>query len=222
MFQRQGRQRPGRRSTAKVADSSELINVLLEEYYDRRAEISLRVDLCQRNLNLFLILFTATAGYVATLISTRGYNEAAKSEETIALSILALVGITFVIRHLDHDANIVDSAKYIERVIRPEIERETGRDALRWETYLSEARAQRARRYLGATTLGGELAILIAILTVIEAVCWYIFLTQPEVAGSLNLPYRVFTVFSTLLLLWLIFAFIRFGYSYRSIPILRP
>lgn len=176
----------------------------LEEYREMCRIVAARIDLTQRNSNLLIIVVLAGLGFIGSLVSRDGLEEVLLSGTAIAIPVVLAICLGFAIRHIDHDANMIDASRYIEEVVRPNIVRLSGPNVLGWEEYLRLARRQRLKRYFGTSMLGGDLAIIYLVALPFVVSSWWIVCSVQGYAGELHVAYLVLTVVDTAILVWLV------------------
>jgi hypothetical protein len=153
--------------------------VWLEEYKTSSSDIGIRVSLQHGLLNIELLFVSGVSAYLF-----KTYLDSPNSLFDIAHKLILLfvpiIVAFFAIRHLNHDVNIIDKAKYIDRVIRPHIIEITGdKDNLGFEEFIDEARRSRAKKYGFLIWLGGEHIFHVIFFSLFFGAGLYIFFFAP-------------------------------------------
>jgi hypothetical protein len=170
-----------------------LVAAILDEYKELSAEVRTRLDLQQRNMNVLAVLVTAITTYLVSYVTTRSsstatviaYTAFGTSEIVVLASLVPVIINVFLWRHLDHDANIIDKASYINTVLRPALVEAVGLDtALGFEKFLHARRKTRPRRMGPLLGLGQEHVPMFAFSAVYLAECWYLRFRVPHRAAS--------------------------------------
>jgi hypothetical protein len=180
------------------------IDVLLDEYKELGAEVRMRIDLQQRNMNVLIVLVTAISGYILSYSADHGIAVGAESlihSPTVLLIPLVPFAVNaFLWRHVDHDANIIDKAGYISNVLRPKIESEVGDAAvLGFESYLHVRRLSRGQRLGPLVDLAHEDLPMYMLLATFLSVGWYIRVASSDYVRDLYLVYDLLLYGGTLL-----------------------
>lgn len=185
------------------ADSSR-ITILLEEYKELGQEIRLRINLQQTNMNVLIVLVTAITGYLLTDAADHGLNTGHTS--LVQSPLVTLVALTplainiFLWRHLDHDANIIDKAAYINSVLRPEMMKLTGGSpVLGFEVFLHHRRKSRPNRLGPFLALGQDHMPMFILAGVYLAFGWYVRFSVRGHAGDFQTAFDILLYVSTIL-----------------------
>jgi hypothetical protein len=170
-----------------------LERILLTEYQEITAEIRLRIELQQRNMNVFVVLVTAISGYLITYASDHSLQKLYSNEIVILAVLVPIMANIFIWRHFDHDANIIDKARYVVREIRPALQCLVGgsNSVLGFENYLQGTRRTRVRRFSPFLAFGQESIPMFVLLSLFLAGCWYV---RTDVAGYAGHASVTFTV----------------------------
>ncbi len=163
------------------------LRVWLEEYRAMSTDIGNRIELQHRNVSLAIIVLTAITGYLVNYWSNHSLDALVSSEIATLIAIGPLVASIFLWRHIDHDANIIDKADYIEAVVRPNVGTIAGDDnLLGFERFLRHRRVKRRPWAIGPMVilLGTEHAILLLYFGVYLACGWYVRVSVSDRAGE--------------------------------------
>lgn len=155
--------------------------------------IAARVELQQKNANVNIVLLTAATGFIVNFISQHGYDDFIKSEVCIIVPLAALVTNIFIWRHVDHDANVLDQARYIEYVIRPSLLRLAGEDTVRWEEFLQAGRLRRPMSRALSSSVGNEAVIMSGLMLPFLIISWSFLGDGAGVAASAHNTFHVLT-----------------------------
>lgn len=136
--------------------SEEILKVWLEEYKTLAADIQSRVTLQHGLMNYLLLVISATSVTIGVLANNNLIAQY-ESKIRILLFILPMLFSFFVLRHSNHDINIIDKAYYINNVIRPNIVILTGNEnIIGFERHIDVARQLRSRQLGLAIWFGNE------------------------------------------------------------------
>jgi len=168
-----------------MAIEEERFEVWMEEYRGLTADISNRVDLQHKNVNLSLILLSAFSGYLFDYWNSHTFDEVKRGEIASLIVLAPLLALFFVWRHLDHDSNIIEKAEYIQRIVRPQLVGITGdSDVLGFEGYLRRSRLRRIYHMGPLWVLGNEHLIPLSYISAYFAFAWYLRLGVDGRAGE--------------------------------------
>lgn len=130
-----------------IEQQKESLIIWIEEYKALSADIQNRVTLQQGLLNYLLLAFSISAVIIAALLKDANLNQY-QNECKVLILILPTLSSFFVLRHSEHDLNIIDKAKYINNVLRPNIILLTGdQNILGFEKYLNKSRNDRLNNF---------------------------------------------------------------------------
>lgn len=167
-----------------IARRSRRLAAWLEEYRALSGDIMARVDLQQKNSHLNLTVVSAFTGYLVKSWQDLGFAAVAESELAILFVVVPLMSNMFVWRHIDHDANIIDKATYIEEVVRPAVVDCTGdQNAMSFEAFLNRTRRIRPTSiFMGV--LGNEHILIFGFLLLYLLSGWNLFSNYPARGGG--------------------------------------
>jgi len=164
--------------------------IWLEEYKALTADIGRRVDLQHKNLNLFLVLLSAFAGFIFNYWNDHSFDQLQTGEIAVLFAIAPLLGLFLVWRHLDHDSNIIDKARYLDGHVRPNLVELSGDDGvLMFDRFLVASRPQRTKTQGPLWILGNEHILPIAYVAIYLAFAWHLRLEVPNRAGEADVVF---------------------------------
>lgn len=174
------------------AGSSDLMTVLLHEHSLLSSDIQSRVDLQNKNLSLSLVVTAAIGGYIVDAWNKTSFQLTMRGELMTLVPISVLISLAFIWRHLDHDANIIDKAEYIERTIRPQISWLTGSSSiLGFERYLRIGRGRRTKKIGLFSLLGNDHFVMFGLMFVFLTFGWYMRWFVPDHAGTASNVFNI-------------------------------
>lgn len=172
---------------SEAEDKQLQLSVMMEEYRALDGDIGRRVDLQHRNTNLGIVYFAAVTGYLFDYINDHSVGELHQSDLAVLLVLAPAIGLIFVCRHIDHDANIIDDAEYVELELRPRVIELVGHpDLLGFGRFLHASRLKRVRTTGVLWVLGNEHVVLLAYLTAYLVWGWSVRLGVSNRAGSVE------------------------------------
>jgi hypothetical protein len=182
-----------------------VVPVLLEEYKEMTTDIRARVELQQRNFNVFIVLLTAATGYLVDYWNRHGLgggpDALTTNEIAVLVPIIPLVASMFTWRNSDHDANIVDKALYVDEVLRPRLAAATGDPrVLAWEKFLRHQRDHRLFTVGLLAVVGTEQLMMFVLGAAYLGAGWSLQLSADAYAGDAAGLYRVLMVAATVLI----------------------
>lgn len=178
--------------------SDRRLQVWLEEYKSLATGIGARVDLQHRNANVALVLLSAFTGYLVTVWNSHGLKALLMSPAAVLIAVAPILAQIFVWRHLDHDANIVDAAEYVHRVVRGVLAEITEDDrVLSFEEWLNKARMRRSAVLSPLILLGNEHIAILAFGAAYLGAGWAAQVKVPDVAGDAGSYFSVFLYVAT-------------------------
>jgi hypothetical protein len=169
--------------------SDHAVEILMEELKSHAGDIRNRVDLQHRNFNVFIVLTTALTGYLVNYWNEHGLKLGADallhSEIILLVLLVPLFACVFVWRHVDHEANIIDDAAYVESAVAPKLRSCAGdEELLQWERFLRQRRVQRMRRVGPVAMFSTEPVIMGLIGGLYLFAAWYLHTSQGKYAGE--------------------------------------
>ena len=196
------------------------VSALTDEYKELTAEIRIRIDLQQRNMNVLVILLTAITGYLVAYAGDHGLDThgVADSEVLLLVALAPVLINLFIWRHVDHDVNIIDKAAYINRVLRPALTECTGgKPVLGFEEFLHHRRRARPRRVGPFLDFGKEDVPMFFLLVTFLAAGWLVRFTVHSRAGEARTIFDVTLYMGTALLFVSLIMAILVGTGYRNV-----
>jgi hypothetical protein len=165
-------------------DDQRQLDLWVEQFKSTTSGIAARVDLQQKNSNVAIVLTTAITGYLLTFWSQKGLDALLTGQVVIVLSLMPFALTFFALRHLDHEANILDFAGYINGVIRPAVATLVGADVLVAEERLQTKRRERLARLWGVSVLGNDLTLMYAVTVPYLACGWLVRFGRADRGGD--------------------------------------
>jgi hypothetical protein len=209
--------------TSPNSTDESLLKTLLQEHSVMTANIQGRVDLQNKNLSLLLVLSTAIAGYMVNKWNATNFNEFVVSEVVVLCPVAVLLQLVFIWRHLDHDANIIAAAEYLEINVCPEVARLTNSaTVLTFESYLRSDRGQRTRRIGVLSLLGNDHFVAFGVSLAFLMFSWYLRIFESNHAGTADHVFDWLVYFGSAMFILTSFMAVTTMLRFSKIPSLRP
>lgn len=163
--------------------ASEVLQFWLEEYKALSSDIQNRVALQHGLLNFQILVMTASLAFYTGLKGANNQNPL-----DLVMLFLPVLFAYFHLRHSNHDINIIDKARYIHHVIRPEVSLLTkDKHVLGFETHLHNRRTTRASLFGTLSFLGNEHAFSIFMSFATLLLAYYCFFQQWDIVPASNI-----------------------------------
>jgi hypothetical protein len=198
------------------------LTVLMGEYGEASVAIRDRIDLQHRNMNVLVLLCVGVSGYLVQYATMHGLDTGqdalTRTPLTTLVVLLAVVVNLFVWRHLDHDVNILDTASYVNDVLRPAIREVVEADpVLSWEAFLHDRRLGRRRRFGPLLDLGKDDVPQLVLATTFLTVGWTERLTVGQPGGQAHLMFDMLLAVASVLTPVSVWMAVAVGRAYRTV-----
>ena len=161
------------------------------------AEIRLRLDTQDKNLNLAAVVFVGTSGFIVNTAVTGGIDSLISTQLSLLLPILALVMFVMLNRHLDLELNIAGAFEYLNQKLLPRLEASPG--AADWEQFRIATLNKRWSINSWAIVLFSNsfATLLLAVIPLGFSIA--IAFTRDDAAGPAVWPFRILTAIAAFL-----------------------